>query len=391
MKPKIIKGAYVYNSDIADFIKRDIFIYGDKFVNESDIDISSQIEVVELNEKYIVPGLIDVHSHGRAGCDFNRHERMDYKKILRSYALAGTTSILATLASDTYESLLTSIDQISEIRNNKVSYGTKVLGIHLEGRYLNPEKRGAHEVSLLHAPSLSELRVICEKMSPSPMHISMAPELDGGMEFIKEAVSLGATVGIAHSNADAATSKEALKNGAISFTHLYNAMRPLHHREPGNTGIALTSNAYAEVICDGYHVHPDMVKLAYLAKGKDKLVLITDSMEATANGDGEYNIAGMPVTVKNGCAMTHDGAIAGSLLSMYDGVVNLCRFADVKYTDAILCATKAPAEMIGVYSYIGSISPGKQADFLVLSSGEVTENSTPDLEKVCIDGIFINA
>ncbi len=391
MKVKIIKGAYIYDSDIADFTKRDLFVRGDKFVSESDIDASDEIETLDLDGKYIVPGLIDVHSHGRAGCDFNRHERMDYEKTLRSYASAGTTSVLATLASDTYESLLTSIDELSEIRKSKVSKGAKVLGIHLEGRYLNPEKRGAHEISLLHAPSLSELRVICEKMSPSPMHISMAPELDGGMEFIREAVSLGATVGIAHSNADAATSKEALKNGAISFTHLYNAMRPLHHREPGNTGIALTSGAYAEVICDGYHVHPDMVKLAYLAKGKERFVLITDSMEATANGDGEYEIAGMPVTVKDGCAMTHDGAIAGSLLSMYDGVINICRFADVKYTDAILCATKAPAEMIGAYSSVGSISAGKQADFLVLSSGEVTENSAPALEKVCIDGIFIDA
>lgn len=390
MKAKIIKGAYVYDSDIAEFVKRDIFVRGDKFVNHCDFDATDEIETLEFDEKYIIPGLIDVHSHGRAGCDFNRHERMDYEKILRSYASAGTTSVLATLASDTYESLITSIDQISDVRNNKIPQGAKILGIHLEGRYLNPEKRGAHEASLLCVPSLSELRVICEKMSPSPMHISMAPELDGGMEFIKEAVSLGATVGVAHSNADAATSKEALKNGAVSFTHLYNAMRPLHHREPGNTGIALTSNAYAEVICDGYHVHPDMVKLAYLAKGKEKFVLITDSMEATANGDGEYEIAGMPVTVKDGCAMTHDGAIAGSLLSMYDGVINICKFADVKYTDAIICATKTPAEMIGAYSHVGSIDIGKQADFLVLSSGEVTENSAPILEKVCVDGIFIN-
>ena len=391
MKVKIIKGAYIYDSNITNFVKSDLFVRGDKFVNNGDVASSDEIEVLDLSGKYIVPGLIDVHSHGRAGCDFNRHERMDYEKTLCSYASAGTTSVLATLASDTYESLLTSIDELSKIRKNKVSKGAKVLGIHLEGRYLNPEKRGAHEISLLKVPSLSELSTICKKMAPAPMHISMAPELDGGMEFIKEAVSLGATVGIAHSNADAITSKEALKNGVISFTHLYNAMRPLYHREPGNTGVALTSNAYVEVICDGYHVHPDMVKLAYLAKGKDKFVLITDSMEATDNGDGEYEIAGMPVTVKDGCAMTHDGAIAGSLLSMFEGVINICKFADVKYTDAIICATKAPAEMVGAYSYVGSIEAGKQADFLVLSSGEVTKDSIPKLENVCIDGIFIDA
>ena len=177
MKVKVIKGAYIYDSDIADFVKRDLFVREDKFVNDCDIDASDEIETFDLDGKYIVPGLIDVHSHGRAGCDFNRHERMDYEKTLRSYASAGTTSVLATLASDTYESLLPSIDEISEIRSNKVSRGAKVLGIHLEGRYLNPEKRGAHEISLLYAPSISELRVICEKMSPSPMHISMAPEL----------------------------------------------------------------------------------------------------------------------------------------------------------------------------------------------------------------------
>ena len=390
MKNTILTGAFVLDSKSRTFKRNDILISGGVFKEIAPAIDSADAEIIDVTGKYIIPGLIDMHTHGRAGCDFNRTERMDYNKMLSSYAYAGTTSVLATLASDSFDALIESIKSINDIRLAPITPGNaRILGVHLEGRYLNPAKRGAHSAELLDNPSESELHVLSSAAMPLPFHISLAPELDGGFDFIRRGRELGITFGIAHSDADAKMSKEALSAGVSSFTHLYNAMRPLHHREPGNTGIALVSDAYVEVICDGLHIHPDMVKLAYLAKGKDKLVLITDSMEATNNGDGNYFIAGMSVTVSNGKAVTSDGAIAGSLLSLFDGVTNLCKFSGAEYADAVLCATKNPAELLGVFDKIGSIDEGKSADLLVIDSAEVNENHCPVLEKVCIGGIFI--
>ena len=390
MKNTVLTGAFVLDSETRTFKRNDILI-SDGIIEKVATDvISSDAEIIDVKGKYIIPGLIDMHTHGRAGCDFNRTERMDYNKMLSSYAYAGTTSVMATLASDEYDSLITSLKSINSIRSAPPVHGnSRILGIHLEGRYLNPLKRGAHGESLLALPTQKELCEISDCAMPLPFHISLAPELEGGLDFIRRGRELGITFGIAHSDATAEKSKEALDAGVSSFTHLYNAMRPLHHREPGNTGVALISNAYAEVICDGLHIHPDMVKLAYLAKDKSKIILITDSMEATDNGDGDYYLAGMFVTVKDGRALTSDGAIAGSLLSLFDGVTNLCRFAGADYADAVLCASKNPAELLGVYDRIGSIDAGKAADLLIIDSAEVTENSAPVLEKVCIGGIFV--
>ena len=390
MRNTILTGAFVLDSETRTFKRNDILI-SDGIIKKiaSKVD-SPDAEIIDAKGKYIIPGLIDMHTHGRAGCDFNRTERMDYNKMLSSYAHAGTTSVMATLASDEYDSLISSLRSINGVRLAPTVQGNaRILGIHLEGRYLNPVKRGAHGASLLALPTQKELEELADSAMPLPFHISLAPELDGGLDFIRRGRENGITFGIAHSDADAQTSKESLDAGACAFTHLYNAMRPLHHREPGNTGVALVSDAYVEVICDGLHIHPDMVKLAYLAKNKNKLVLITDSMEATDNGDGNYEIAGMPVTVSNGRAVTSDGAIAGSLLSLFDGVINLCRFAGAEYADAVLCASKNPAELLGVYDKIGSIDEGKAADLLIIDSAEVTEKSAPHLEKVCIGGIFV--
>jgi hypothetical protein len=164
-----------------------------------------------------------------------------------------------------------------------------------------------------------------------------------------------------------AQAREALSRGLTSFTHLFNTMPPLHHREGGPVSVALTEGGYAELIVDGVHVSPEMVALAYRNK-KQQLVLITDSMEATDCADGEYSIAGMPVTVKNGRAMTHDGAIAGSTLHLLDGVKNLAAFANIPFEQALYSATAAPAKAMGLDAEIGSLECGKRSDMLLLDT-----------------------
>jgi N-acetylglucosamine-6-phosphate deacetylase len=176
---------------------------------------------------------------------------------------------------------------------------------------------------------------------------------------------LGATLGLAHTTATYAQAKLAISRGVNNFTHLFNAMPPLHHRDGGAVCAAFDSDVFAELIVDGVHVSPEMVALAYRNK-KQQLVLITDSMEATDCADGEYSIAGMPVTVKDGKAVTHDGAIAGSTLHLLDGVKNLAAFANIPFEQALYCATAAPAKAMGLDAVIGSLECGKRANMLLL-------------------------
>lgn len=330
-------------------------------------------QTVNLKGMTLLPGLLDGHTHGRIGYDFDSADVEQMKQMKLDYARHGVTAVFATLASATVEQWLTAIERMET---------SGYEGIHLEGRYLNVKKKGAHAEHLLAPLNADELEQILKHLH-LPCHISAALELDADGSFAKKALEYGATLGLAHTCATAAEAKRALQNGAISFTHLYNAMPPLHHREGGAVAVALTSeNCYGELIADGMHVCGDMLKLAYRCLGKDRVVLISDSMSATGCADGEYAIAGQPVVVKNGKATLYDGTLAGSTLNLFDGMCNLMRLADVPPADAIACATINPARMLGVDRYLGSIAVGKRADILA-----VDDNFT--LQKVFTDGKWL--
>jgi N-acetylglucosamine-6-phosphate deacetylase len=313
---------------------------------------------------------VDVHTHGRAGGDFTTADPALLTQMAEAYLASGVTTVLPTLASAPLIDLEAASDRINALRNEAAASEGRlpnVAGVHLEGRYLNVKRRGAHAADLLVVPNADEMEGLMTRVEGA-RHVSAALELDADGEFLKRALDLGATLSMGHTDANYETAEALIEKGVTALTHTFNAMPPLHHRDGGAVAAGLLSDkAFCELICDGYHIAPHMVKLAYRLAG-DRLTLITDSMEATGCADGEYSIAGNPVTVKDGKARTHDGAIAGSTLTMWQAVQNLRAFADASLEDAIYAATMAPAREVGLESEVGSIEVGKRADLLILDN-----------------------
>ncbi len=364
---KLFCDGMIYDTDKKAFIRADILTCDTKIIKiEEEVDILEADEIVDCSGKYIIPGFVDVHSHGRTLHDFNTTDADGVAELCASYAKVGTTTFMATLASATKEELMASMDAIAVNRDEKAGTAT-VGGIHLEGRYLSEKRRGAHATHLLADPDAAELNEFIDKMLPAPFHVSAALEL-ADKSFFDAVISRGGTLGIAHSDATYEEAITAIENGATSFTHTFNAMRPIHHREPGNITAALLSDAYTEVICDGFHVNPTIVQMLQRIKSPDKIVLITDSMEATGATDGEYSIAGQKVYVVNGKAVNGEGAIAGSTLDMHAALKNYMKFCGLSLEEALPAATANPAKMVHLDSVCGMIKEGYRADLLVIDS-----------------------
>jgi len=365
---RLFKNGEVYNTESEKFIKSDILTDGNIILLVGENITDAADETIDCDGKYIIPGLVDVHTHGRSGYDFNTIDAEGLAVIRESYAKSGTTTFMATLASAPLKDLYRSAELINDNRDVCGGKAT-VAGTHLEGRYLAQECRGAHAAELLAPLDASEVGSLVDAMLPVPVHISAALELADD-SFYEAILSRGATLGLAHSNATYDEAMNAVEKGARSFTHTFNAMRKIHHREPGNISASMLSDAYSEVICDGEHVHPAMVSMIDRLKGKGKLVLITDSMEGAGCPDGEYMIAGLPVFVKNGRAVNTDGALAGSTLDLLTALKNYMSFCGHTLESALPAATINPAAMVGIDNICGKISEGFRADFIILDSKE---------------------
>lgn len=373
MNTCFIRNARIYNATTRSFFDGSILVMKGRIaiLGRGNADTPpAGVEVYDAEGRMVIPGMVDVHTHGRAGGDFATADPTLLTEMAKAYLDSGVTTVLPTLASAPMADMETAIDRLNALRDEAdASEGrlSHIGGIHLEGRYLNVKRRGAHAADLLVSPNADEMESLVTRVKGA-RHISAALELDTDGEFLRRALSLGATLSLGHTDADYQTAVELIGKGVTALTHTFNAMPPLHHRDGGAVAAGLLSGkAYCELICDGFHIAPHMVKLAYRLAG-ERLVLITDSMEATGCADGEYRIAGNPVTVKDGKARTHDGAIAGSTLTMWEAVQNLCAFADASFEDAVYAATLAPAKEVGLDGEVGSIEVGKRADLLILDN-----------------------
>ncbi len=369
----LIRNARVFNSATREFFDGSILVMKGRIsiLSRGDsADAPAGVEVYDACGRMVIPGMVDVHTHGRAGGDFTTADPALLSVMAEAYLDSGVTTVLPTLASAPLADLEAAIDRINALRAEAASSAGKlanVAGVHLEGRYLNVKRRGAHAADLLVTPNADEMEALMTRVEGA-RHVSAALELDEGGEFLRRALALGATLSMGHTDANYETAEALIEQGVTALTHTFNAMPPLHHRDGGAVAAGLLSDkAYCELICDGFHIAPHMVKLAYRLAGQ-RLTLITDSMEATGCADGEYSIAGNPVTVKDGKARTHDGAIAGSTLTMWQAVRNLREFAGASLEDAVYAATMAPAREVGLENEVGSIEVGKRADLLVLEN-----------------------
>lgn len=357
----IIKNSYIYDSYGECFRAGDLLISGDRIAAVGRFDTDADL-TLDAEGAFLLPGFVDVHTHGRDGYDFTDADETAMRVMAQGYLKNGTTTLMPTLASaPSVESLASASDKINAVKGS--TGGASFAGVHLEGRYLNPEKRGAHAPEMLAAPNIEELDVLMDHMG-LPCHITAALELDT-CGFAEHAKERGATLGLGHTAATYAQALECYEKYGVNFTHTWNAMPPLHHRGGGAVTAGLCTGAYCELICDGIHIAPDVVRLTYNAKGSNRLVLITDSMSATGMPDGDYSIAGEACKVVDGIARTLSGALAGSTLDMKRAVENLAEFAGIPLSSALRCATLTPAEAVGIDSEVGSLEPGKRADIIM--------------------------
>ena len=324
---------------------------------------------------YVIPGLVDIHTHGAVGEDFSDGKPQGLQPLADYYAAHGVTSYLATTMT-LKEEVLT--PAMHAVRDFKPSGGAKCAGVHLEGPFLSFAKRGAQAAENLHKPDAALFHRLNEASGGQVRLVTVACEEEGAIPFIRE-VSQVCTVSLGHTSADYDTAMAGFQAGASHATHLYNGMPSLLHRAPGVIGAAFDAGASVELICDGLHIHPAVIRATYQMFG-DKLNLISDSLRCAGMPDGDYELGGQPIVVKDHKATLLDGTLAGSSISLLDAVRNVVRFG-LPLAEAVYAASAAPAKAVGLDA--GVIAQGKAADLVVLDRDLNLKAVFVDGQRVC--------
>jgi len=317
----------------------------------------------------LIPGMIDVHIHGASRSDVMDATYDALVNLVTVLPKEGTTSFLATTMTQEPQVIEKALANVDGYLQQPVADGAEMLGVHLEGPYINKEKAGAQPPDYMMPADIDQFDRWNALSGDRIKLVTLAPEVENGIAFIRHLVSKGITASIGHSAATYEDVTEAVEAGATHVTHLFNGMSGLHHREPGVVGSAfLYDGLFTEMIVDGIHIVPEAVKLAYQIKGKERVILITDAMRAKGMGDGIYDLGGQSVTVENGKATLPEGQLAGSILKMSDAFRNMMAFTDADLSAVIKMGSENPAKQLKVFDRKGSITEGKDADLLVLNT-----------------------
>lgn len=314
----------------------------------------------------VIPGMIDLHTHGAAGIDVNNASAADFEKISGFYASEGVTSFVPSIVSDTENRMLELIRVVSDMRGQV--HGARIAGCHLEGPFLSPDFKGAIPRKFMQAGDAALISRFLNAAKSCRLCMTVSPEVKGIEALMHYITSQGIHVKLGHSGATYEQTMHCVNAGATSFTHVMNAMRPLDRHEPGILGAALESDAYCEFICDGMHLHPAIVRLLVKAKGIEKLIAVSDSIMAAGMGDGTYALGSHKISVKDGEATLWDGTHAGSTLTLRKALINFMHFTSLQLDRAILPMTHNPAEMLGIDKQKGRVAEGMDADLVLLDS-----------------------
>lgn len=373
----IIKNASVFTEE-GKFAKQDIYIKDGKFVISA--EEADGEEIIDGEECFAIPGLTDIHFHGCMGHDFCDGTREAITAMAEYEASVGVTSIVPatmTLGEDTLQGICeTAAAYVKEVSNDKAA---DLCGINMEGPFVAASKKGAQNGAYIRRPDGDMFDKLNKASGNMIKLVAIAPEVEGAMEFIK-AKKDETVLSVAHTATDYDTAVEAFEKGATHVTHLYNAMNPYTHRAPGPIAAAADAGAEVELICDGVHIHPAVVRTTFKIFGDDKVILISDSMMATGLEDGDYSLGGQAVKVVGNLATLADGTIAGSATNLMDCMRTAVQKMHIPLESAVKCAAVNSAKSVGIYDKYGSITPGKVANVVLLKKNDLA------LEKVVLRG-----
>ncbi len=381
MRRTILTGGPVFTG--GELVNTEVLVVDERIAAIGDSLPREGCEVLNLEGNILSPGFIDVHTHGGDGVDINAADYQQLAKLSRFFASQGVTGFLASILTDTEEATMRAISAVCEFMDKPLP-GAKCLGIHLEGPFLCQKYKGAMPPELLREGDASLFRRYQRKAQGRVRYMTVAPEVPGVLDMLED-LRGECVMAIGHSDADYETAREAIRRGVCSCTHTFNVMSLFHQHRPAVMGAVLENDVYCEAICDGRHLHPGTVRMLLKCKGWDKVVAITDSMQAAGLPDGDYMLGINPVTVTDGDAKISGTDIrAGSTLTLAQAVRKISAFTGEGPEKVLPLLTANPARLIGEFHRRGDIAVGKDADFAVLS---------PELDVLatCSAGKFVYA
>lgn len=372
---KAIKNANIVLTDRV--ISNGIIVFNEKIQEilfSNDLSKYEDIEVIDGDGGYVTPGFIDIHIHGFYGRDTMEGSYEAIKTISRKLVSTGVTGFLPTTMTMEYEVIKRALENLVRIGEEKLE-GAKILGVNLEGPFINPKYKGAQMEEYILEPNIQ----LIEEYLDIIKVVTVAPEISGAEDFIRKMKERGIIISVGHSGATYEQIQKARELGLSHSTHLFNAMSGLHHRRPGVVGAVLSSDMTCELIVDNIHLNPAILKIVAKAKENKDIILITDSMKAGGLGEGVYSLGGQQVIVRDGEARLDNGALAGSVLTMDRAIKNMMSATELPINEAINMATINPARLLKLDNKIGHLKEGLQSDIVLL-------NRDFRIQKVYIEG-----